>query len=309
LYEGVHSLYYFNESTSYSADGMVPSITTTKDEILSGEDLEIVYYVTNTASGLYFSDITMIVEGGFFNESLVLGKLNANSEKELLRKRYRVPFVDEDIIYEINVTLDYLTSTREKKQINLTKNLRVTSNGTIITINQMPSVQEVYTGQEMYVDVNVNNMKEETFNLIVSDVLPATVEFIGGLTSRNFELEGGKSDIAYSYKIRIPENYKGDYLNITSTVSIPAFAYTKSDSNIINVKKSENVTASSTNDDGTSGSSGEGDEVENSEVIAGIDVKGSDELTNVSVNEQVEQISGLKKFFRKVDAFFSNLFS
>ncbi len=62
-YEGMALNYSFVKSTTYSANGMAPSLLTNKDEVLSGNSVEVVYYLIDTSSNMYFYNMTASIKG------------------------------------------------------------------------------------------------------------------------------------------------------------------------------------------------------------------------------------------------------
>jgi hypothetical protein len=61
----------------------------------------------------------------------------------------------------------------------------------------------VYAGQDVIVEVNIKNLKDELFEVGANEVVPSEVEKIGGIVWRNFTLKGLGSDSAYVYKLHI----------------------------------------------------------------------------------------------------------
>jgi hypothetical protein len=296
VYEGKIFNYNLSKSNIYSANGMAPSLLTSKSDVLTGEDVEVVYYLVNDADGMSFYNLSADITSGFFNEHIELDKLSPGNSKDVFRKRYVVPVVEKDTIYSINATLEYFTVTKEKKKLVSTKNIKVTSNGTLITIDQKTSVLEVYAGSEFIVEVNIKNMKEEGFDFEVKDSVSDGVIFIGGMDLRNYSLRGKQSDLAYAYKIFVPLNYTQNIINLSSTIRIPIYNYIKTDVSSIKVKFNSSIN----NSGGVVGkTSGESNKTSLNNEVEGIDVKSS--------NSDVEA-SGLKRFFKSVDTFFSNLF-
>ncbi|MGV8162578.1 MAG: hypothetical protein ACP5N2_04575 [Candidatus Nanoarchaeia archaeon] len=302
LYNGLISTLSSNKSIVYAAKGMAPSIIANKAAVLGGEEVEVAYYVVNTNEDMAFYDIVMTVRGGFGPETLTLSKLNPDSQKELLRKKYLTPLVEKDTTYKINATIDYFTLARERRQLNITKDIKVTSNGTIISIDQKTNVKEVYTGQEFIVDISVVNMKEELFSIVVNDTIPEGVEIVGGKEYREYTLKGKQTDVAYSYKIFVPAQFEGNNITLTTSVVIPDYNYVKNDSTVIKVKKNLSLISALLNSSNGTVVEGTGtnSNIAKDNNVSGIDVKKSD--------DEEKKDTAFRRFFRGVENFFTNLF-
>jgi hypothetical protein len=301
-YAGKSTVYKINKTFVSSINGMVPIFDLSKDAVLSGSEVELYYEISNTNPSNIFNNISVNITGDFIAETLHLDKLNSVESKILLRKFIVVPFVDKDKTYRIVAITNYMTQSGEKKQVNVTKSLRVTSNGSLLTVSQKVSpIKEVYAGQDVIVEVTVKNMKDEVFEISAKDTVPAGIEKIGGLVQRNFTLKGLGSDAAYVYKLHVPIDTELTSINITTTGRVDAKNYEVSMSTYIKIKK--NLTAANA----TIGV--KGGTVAGSNDTKGIDVKNTSSKTNSSTSATAKKDTAFRRFFRSVETFFTNLFS
>ncbi|MGV8169525.1 MAG: hypothetical protein ACP5N3_05715 [Candidatus Nanoarchaeia archaeon] len=289
-YEGYNFYNTYNYSVTYSANGIAPSVMTNKDEVLAGEEIEVVFFISNTDDDLHFTDMGIVMDGGFFNETLGLDKLGPGGAKELMRKRYTAPLVETDTSYKINAEIQYLTSAKERKYINSSKTIKVTGRGSLVSVDQRVSATEIIRGQEVVVETFVKNLKEEPFEVSAYDVIPSGAEVIGGSTSASMTLRGKQEEKFYSYKLLIPPNSTMSEINLLSNASVPDRIYEKTDSS--KVKITENLSAPPVVVTTTPVTP----EVNTSDIV-------------VTPTEGEKKESGFKKFFKSIDKFFKNLFS
>jgi hypothetical protein len=287
MYGGKKVVYSVNKTLISSASGFTPVLALSKDTVLSGSEFELYYEVSNTNVNSYFTNISVAITGAFISENLYLDKLSSSDSKVLLRKFIIAPALDKDQIFKITATTNYMTQSGEKKQINSTKNIKVTSAGSFLSVEQKVSPAEVYVGQEVIVDVNVKNMKDELFEVVASDVLPNGVEKIGGTTYKNFTLKGLASESAYMYKLKVPIDSNLTEFNVTSKARINSKNYDASDVTVIKVKR--NTTTSSKVNKTTS--------INTSDIV----------VKNTSTGA-VKKDTAFRRFFKSVEKFFTGIF-
>jgi hypothetical protein len=316
-YGGNNILYTINKTLMSSANGFSPIFDLSKDAVLSESDFEIYYEIVNTNSQNTFSNVNVDIFGDFINEKLYLDKVNAPDDKVLLRKFIVAPKVEMDRAYKITAVTNYVTQTGAQKQVNTTKTLKVTSNGSLISIAQRATPMEVYPGQEVIVEVTVKNLKDEVFTIGAREIVPVGIEKIGGILLKNFTLRGMGSDSAYIYKIFVPLNTTLTGFNVTAVGYVYSKDFEVSSSLHVKIKHNAtmpaNVAVPVNNQSGTTSGSGTslsgGANTSNpgaSNPTDGIVVGNTTGKSQPIPDEK--PATGFRKFFRSIEKFFSNIF-
>jgi hypothetical protein len=311
-YAGNTIVYSINKNLISSANGFSPIFDLSKDAVLSESDFEIYYEIVNTNSQNTFSNVSVDIFGDFIDEHLYLDKVNAPDDKVLLRKFIVAPHVDVDRSYKITAVTNYVTQTGLQKQINTSKTLKVTSNGSLISVRQSATPMEVYPGQEVIVEVTVKNLKDEVFNIDAREIVPQGIEKMGGILLNNITLRGLGSDSVYIYKLFVPLNVTMTGFNVTAIGYVNSKNFEVSSSLYIKIK--HNATApGSLNTGSSAGTSGSGTGSTGTSLSGGAnDASGGIVVSNSTGKSppiaDEKPVSGFRKFFQSIDKFFSNIF-
>ncbi len=300
-YNGGSTVYVLNKTLVSSISGFTPIFEMSKDAVLSGSEVELYYEISNSNPSNTFRDIYVTISGEFISENLSLARLGAAESVVLLRKFIDVPYLDKDKSYKVVATTNYVTQSGERKQVNTTRNLKVTSNGSLISLSHKLSPVEVYAGQDVIVEVNIKNLKDELFEVGANEVVPSEVEKIGGIVWRNFTLKGLGSDSAYVYKLHIPESIGIQGFNVTTIGRVESKGYETSVSSYIKIKRNTSSTPGKTVKNSST-------DINPNDIVV---IKNSSYSVPDDDGDEKEEKkdTAFRRFFRGIETFFVNLFS
>ncbi|MCF7866281.1 hypothetical protein K9L67_03175 [Candidatus Woesearchaeota archaeon] len=261
-----------------------------RDEVLPGEDVRLDLVIHNLDDSVSFKDLTFEINSDLFKETINVPLLDPLTEKRITITEFIAPITEEDEEYEFVGTLKYFSDTSYQFSKEAKVNLKVTGSGEIVKLSQTVNQTKAKPGDEILVTVSVENLKDQQFdNIQFFEQYPRQIELVTGNTQRNINLENKESEQVYIYKLKIPDLYKTEIFNITTTMVMADLGYSKKLIKTIEVEIPEDLFVESTDD-------------EPEEVV--------ETKPKVKVNNQEsEKDKGFfENLFDSIDKFFSGLF-
>jgi len=227
-FEVQNKTYYdnFSKILSVSEGGIQSNLWLSKYDVVSGSQLFVYFTLENYNDDLIYTDFDIDLNGGFFSEHTNLSALNNNQKVQLMMKELTVPMTEEDIEYNITAKTEYKNPAGQFRTLTNQVTLKISGTGTLLTVRQEANKENVNRGEEIILETYVGNLKDDYFEGIsVYDELPQNIEVQVGQASNQIGVQGKEEKRAYLYKIRVPENYADNKIEIKTTVKLPTYDY------------------------------------------------------------------------------------
>ena len=216
----------FSKILSVTEGGIQSNLWLSKYDVISGSELFLYFTLENYNDDLIYTDFDIAIDGGFFTEHTNLSALNNNQKVQLIVKELTVPMLEADKEYNVTAKIEYKNPAGQFRTLTNQVTLYVSGTGSVLTLRQEANKENVNRGEEIIVETYVGNLKDDYFGGIsVYDELPKNIEVQVGQASNQIGLQGKEEKRAYLYKIRVPEDYADNKIEIKSTVKLPDYDY------------------------------------------------------------------------------------
>jgi len=216
----------FSKILSVTEGGIQSNLWLSKYDVISGSELFLYFTLENYNDDLIYTDFDIAIDGGFFTEHTNLSALNNNQKVQLIVKELTVPMLEADKEYNVTAKIEYKNPAGQFRTLTNQVTLYVSGTGSLLTLRQEANKENVNRGEEIIVETYVGNLKDDYFGGIsVYDELPKNIEVQVGQASNQIGLQGKEEKRAYLYKIRVPEDYADNKIEIKSTVKLPDYDY------------------------------------------------------------------------------------
>lgn len=230
----------FSESFKASASGLVINAYFDKTTVRAGSNLRFIYDLNNNNPNLFFNNFDVRIVSDLFNETLSLDELRPMQLEQLLRKDLVAPVVEEDKVYPVSITTNYMTDAGERLSFTENKEIRVTGAGSLLSLQRSVNPSSVEPGDEILVEVRVINPTDDYLHSIsVYDEFPEGLERVSGPVDFRGSLGGREEKNAYFYKLRVPEDYRYESIKITTFASIDGLGFSMEESTGLSVTNIE----------------------------------------------------------------------
>lgn len=279
----------FSSSITVKAEGLSSKVFLSKTELAAGSKFTLQYFIINDNDELKFTNINTKITSDIYSGELFLEQLNKEEEQELIRKEMIAPLIEEDEEFEFTITTTARTETGELIELKDSRKIKVIGTGPILEVSQAIDKTSAKAGEEIIVDVSITNKLDDQIpEVVISDRYTSGAQLIVGDTTTKVFLSGKETKKTYTYKIKLPENYNREYLNITTKAAITGSSYIKEVSKSIPVQ----ITVPAAQEP----------ETQEEPSSAGVQTGNQD-----SPSEQ--EPSFWKKLFRNIENFFAGIFS
>lgn len=217
-------------------EGINPEFYLTRKDISLNANTDLILNIRNDHPQLIFRDFEAIIESEIFQGRKTQETINSKQTVNIFNERIEPPQIEENKEYQIKATIRYKNEAGQTETINIYEVLKVTGNGTLLKLQQDANPKTAKIGDEIIIEVYVENLKENMFNEInIKDEHSQTTQTIVGAKQTQTTLLGKQGKQAYLYKIKIPENPTSKELKITTTAQIPSLNYTQTTYNTITI--------------------------------------------------------------------------
>jgi hypothetical protein len=217
-----------NLSLSVTLKPLETILSVLETSVSEGSSFRVAFSVKNPNNNIGFRNIKAGVRSEIFPElrAALIDLMPGKTQTLIVNDTLIAPFLGEKKTYDIEAYGTYESTTNEELNFSQKATLTVTPVSQIITITQESDQQEVLTGENVTLIVNIINNNQQAIQVNVNDKYPDGVSLVGGKAIEpllSFDSAGTKQ--AYTYKLHVPLDYKQSELAITTFASIPAKDY------------------------------------------------------------------------------------
>lgn len=282
--------------------------------VSGGGSIDIFVSAENQNEKTSFRNIRAKVKSSFFEMnaesiSLLLPKKAATM---LFMKGISVPLANTTQKAEVEVQGSYESSTGETFNFSKKQAIQIIPLEKSLTITQKADKTNLSAGDEVIINVSLKNNINEDIKVEIADSLPEGALLVAGKTSETLLFNKAETKQAYSYKLRISDNYSHPELTITTNLKILGRNYSDSKTLILKVKPSEKPVPQ----EGVIGSEETGENEEGTEVTGsgqGTSTEktsqtgtGKTSTSSTQTNQSSKQKTGLfQKIIASIRSFFA----
>ena len=220
--------YSFQDSKKLEVinEGFNAGLLFSRKSISLGADNTLVLTLRNDHSSLNFRNIDVTITSDLFNYSTNVENIAPRNSLRVVDQRINPPQLKENKEYTAEAVVVFTNEAGQRETLTLSDSFRVLGNDTLLRINRKVSPQRVQAGDEIIVEVSLNNLVGNSFsNVVVEDSFSQDVILVTGRKSVSYLIGAGEQKDAYLYKIRIPDKPYSDELIIKTTATIPSLDY------------------------------------------------------------------------------------
>ncbi|KYK27161.1 hypothetical protein AYK26_00510 [Euryarchaeota archaeon SM23-78] len=221
----------FSEQTNITLTAkvsqLVPILSVKDKSVSEGSTFRVAFSVKNPNEKVGFRDITASIKSELFTDlDVELSELIPGKTQTLIvNDTLRVPFLDQEKTFEIEVTGSYETTTYENFNFSKKDSIKVTPIAEAISIEQSVDKTEVVAGTNVTVTVKIRNNNEEAINVNVSDKYHEDLILLGGDSEDLIYFTKSGVIQAYTYKLHVPLTFESQEFEITTTAIIEGKDY------------------------------------------------------------------------------------
>ncbi|MBU2561139.1 MAG: DUF11 domain-containing protein [Nanoarchaeota archaeon] len=282
----------FEHDVGFGVSEIVPEITFSPETVKGGGELEIEAKITNNGEDTV-SDISLDMTGDIV-EPRGWRKLELEPGKKhyAFNKITNAPASDEEKTYFIKLSGSYARASGKTMKFEATKEVTVLPQEKLVEMSPVFKVD----GKEVNVTLSIKNVAPYKISYVsLIDTFPKGFQAIAG--SRDIDIEElgiGEERTAYSYVVKVPDDYKKDTFEITHIFN----GLNKDEEKIMTEKKSTVVI-------GAAAGSGAGEDEEAAADVGEADNTTGEEGPVAAEEDGVEKPGIFSRMWRWIKGLFS----
>jgi hypothetical protein len=207
-------------------EGFSAGLLFSRKSISLGADNNLVLTLKNDHSTLDFRNIDVTITSDLFNYTTSIDNIASGNSIKVVDQKINPPQIEENKEYVADAVVVFTNEVGQRETLTLSDSFKVLGNDTLLKINRKVSPTKVKAGDEIIVEVSLNNLVGNSFgSIVVEDSFSQRVDVVTGRQSVSSYIGAGEKKDAYLYKIRIPEKPYSDELIIKTTAAIPSLDY------------------------------------------------------------------------------------